>query len=141
MHAFLPPVDVNVTVELGGTDDNPIFVLNLRCMIDNVNLLVTSQKGAIVYATSPLAKMLGYPVKTLTTMQVRSLMPQPYSDLHVGWLKVGAQASNMLASALQMVPTSSCMQVSICVQSTGAMPKLCCASRKRLCNAWQILAN
>jgi hypothetical protein len=60
-------------------------------MIDNVNLLVTSQKGAIVYATSPLAKMLGYPVKTLTTMQVRNLMPQPYSDLHAGWLKVSNQ--------------------------------------------------
>lgn len=50
--------------------------------------MVVNQKGRIVYATSALGSMLGLPARQLATMDLQSMVPPPYAQLHTGFLKV-----------------------------------------------------
>jgi nitrogen-specific signal transduction histidine kinase len=50
--------------------------------------MVVSHKGRIMYATAALASLLGFPSKQLTSMDLQSIIPAPYSQLHTGFLKV-----------------------------------------------------
>ncbi|GBF92718.1 hypothetical protein Rsub_05087, partial [Raphidocelis subcapitata] len=84
---FLPPIDVEIEVEQGGTDAERILVLNIKCLAPSGALMVVSHKGHIMYATSALASLLGFPAKQLTCMDLQALMPAPYSQLHAGFLK------------------------------------------------------
>ena len=58
--------------------------------------MVVDHRGRIAFATTQLASMLGWPQKTLTTMEVASIIPQPYSQLHAGFMKVRPAASWVL---------------------------------------------
>ena len=89
LHAFLPAMEVDLTPEFGGSADNLLICMAIKCLTDTTNLMVVSHKGAICFASSQLASMLGYPLKTFIKMPLKALMPQPYSLLHDGWMKVG----------------------------------------------------
>jgi hypothetical protein len=66
-------------------------VVSLRCIADSLALLVTDAKGRIHFATSQLGAVLGYSAKALTNgMNLAGLLPLPYSQLHSGFMKVGA---------------------------------------------------
>lgn len=79
-----------VTLELGGSDDQPILIYNMRCFADTLAMLVADAKGRINFATSQLAAMLGYSVNTLTEgMNISMMMQPPYSQLHTAYFKVG----------------------------------------------------
>jgi hypothetical protein len=81
---------LQATVEHGGTDDQRLFVVSLRCVSDSLALLVTDGKGGIQFATSQLAGLLGYSsAKVLTDgMNLAGLLLLPYSQLHSGFMKV-----------------------------------------------------
>lgn len=88
-HKYLPAVEVDLTVELAGTEDQRILVFNIRCLSATSNLLmVLDQRGKLTYATSQLADAVGYPVKTLSRMDVKAIVPSPYTQLHDIWMKV-----------------------------------------------------
>lgn len=86
-HACLP---LQVTVEFGGSAEHTILVMVMRCISDSLALMVTDAKGRIGFATSNLATMLGYNVRSLSDggMNLNALLPLPYSQLHAGYMKV-----------------------------------------------------
>jgi transcriptional regulator with PAS, ATPase and Fis domain len=88
LHKYLPPVKVELTVELGGTQEARIFIMVVRIMVDDQALMVVDQKGKIVHATKELGSLLGYNTRDLIKMDLTSLMPAPISHLHTGWIKV-----------------------------------------------------
>jgi hypothetical protein len=88
IHAFLPAMEVDLIPTFGGSPDNALICMSIKCLTDTTNLMVVSHKGAICFASNQLASMLGYPLKTFIKMPLRALMPQPYSMLHDGWMKV-----------------------------------------------------
>ena len=93
VHKYADALDVDLTLDLGGTDTQRIFVINIRrrnTMLDA--LMVTDHKGRITFATTSLAVSLGYSVKQMKKMDLNKLMPQPFSELHTAWLKVCATA-------------------------------------------------
>ena len=88
LHAYLPAIEVEITPGFAGTVANPVLLLHIHCLSDTTNIMVISHKGAICFAGTQLASMLGYSVKALMKMPMKSLMPQPYSLIHDGWMKV-----------------------------------------------------
>ena len=88
LHKYLPPVKVELTVELGGTAEARILIVVIRCLIDDQALMVVDQKGKIVHATKELGGLLGYKPRDMISMDATSLMPSPISHLHTGWMKV-----------------------------------------------------
>jgi PAS domain-containing protein len=91
VHKYADALDVDLTLDLGGTDTQRIFVINIRrrnTMSDA--LMVTDHKGRITFATTSLAVSLGYSVKQMKKMDLNKLMPQPFSELHAAWLKARA---------------------------------------------------
>eukprot|EP00878_Enallax_costatus_P033570 GHUV01037090.1.p2 GENE.GHUV01037090.1~~GHUV01037090.1.p2 ORF type:complete len:129 (+),score=31.50 GHUV01037090.1:467-853(+) len=86
-HRF--PNTMQVTIEFGGSEDQPILIYNLKCFADTLAMMVTDAKGRINFATSQLAAMLGYSVNIMTEgMNITMLMQPPYSQLHSGFFKV-----------------------------------------------------
>jgi hypothetical protein len=86
VHKYADALDVDLSLDLGGTDTQRIFVINIRrrnTMSDA--LMVTDHKGRITFAVS-----LGYSVKQMKKMDLNKLMPQPFSELHAAWLKARA---------------------------------------------------
>jgi hypothetical protein len=45
-------------------------------------------KGRCLYASTPLASMLGYKLSVLGTKEISQLLPQPYGRLHMKWITV-----------------------------------------------------
>lgn len=77
-------------MEYGGSEEHTILVMVMRCISDSLALLVTDAKGRIGFATSNLAAMLGYSVRTLSDggMTLNALLPLPHSQLHSALMKV-----------------------------------------------------
>jgi hypothetical protein len=93
LHKFLAPIDVELSVEFGGTPDQRILVFCVRCLADPMALMVVDHKGRIAHATSQLGALLGYPLATLQGMTLQQLVPPPYAQLHTGWMKVSGAAA------------------------------------------------
>jgi hypothetical protein len=91
LHKFMPAIDVEMTVDYGGTEEQRLLLLNIRCLTDAMSLMVVDHKARIVYATSELAQTLGYPSKTLTELSLANIIPPPYAQLHAGFMKVSGQ--------------------------------------------------
>lgn len=81
---------MQITVEYGGSADNIIYALVLRCTAaDNLALLVADNKGRISFANSQLGQMVGYSPRVLTEgMNIAALLPPPYAQVHAGFMKV-----------------------------------------------------
>ena len=88
LHKFLPPIDVELTIEFGGSDDQRILVISVRCLAAALALMVVDHKGRIVHATTQLGVLLGYNITTLQEMTLAQVIPPPYSQLHASWTKV-----------------------------------------------------
>jgi PAS domain S-box-containing protein len=64
-------------------------MINMRCLTDTLSMMVTDPRGRIMFATTQLAKMVGYNVKAMTEgMNMAGLLPPPYSQLHPMYMKV-----------------------------------------------------
>ncbi|KAF8055488.1 tmcC [Scenedesmus sp. PABB004] len=88
LHKYLAPLDAEASIEFGGTEEQRILVIHLRCSADGLALLVTDAKGRITFATSQLAAMLGYSARTLADgMNLAGLLPPPHSQLHAAHMK------------------------------------------------------
>ena len=87
LHKYLPPMEVEVAAELGGTVEQRILIVNIRCLTDSLSLMVVDHKGRVSYASTQLATMLGYPVKALSGMTLAAIVPPPFSQLHASWMK------------------------------------------------------
>ena len=68
LHKYLPPMEVEVNAKLGGTVEQRILVMNIRCLTNSLSLMVVDHKGRVSYASTQLATMLGYPVTALSGM-------------------------------------------------------------------------
>ena len=106
LHKFMPAIDVEMSVEFGGTEDQRLLMLNIRCLTDAMSLMVVDHKTRIVYATSELAQTLGYPIKTLTELSLANIIPPPYAQLHPGFMKVGAVTSTLAVFQHLWCPTA-----------------------------------
>jgi hypothetical protein len=81
-----------MSCEIGGSDDQQLYQITIQCLSDNPALIVTDLKGQIQFANSQLGMMVGYSTRVLTDdMNLTGLLPQPYSQLHLGLMKVCAQ--------------------------------------------------
>eukprot|EP00879_Flechtneria_rotunda_P013062 GHRR01013642.1.p1 GENE.GHRR01013642.1~~GHRR01013642.1.p1 ORF type:complete len:1083 (+),score=308.01 GHRR01013642.1:2122-5370(+) len=91
MHAFLPPVDVELTVAFGGAiepgSEFRILEIKARVLVESAPIMVLDHKGRIVYATDRLANMLGHSVTNMYKMDLNALLPQPYCQMHAAWFK------------------------------------------------------
>eukprot|EP00775_Hariotina_reticulata_P001355 gene1355-1696_t len=115
IHKYLPPIDAEVTCEFGGSDQVKLLIISMRCLTDTLAMMVTDSKGRIEFATTQLAKMVGYNVKAMTEgMNMAGLLPPPYSQLHPSYMK----ALN------SQPPPSSCR--------AGAVVHLCHANTTRV---------
>eukprot|EP00775_Hariotina_reticulata_P003515 gene3515-3785_t len=115
IHKYLPPIDVEVTCEFGGSDQVKLLMISMRCLTDTLSMMVTDPRGRIVFATTQLAKMVGQNVKAMTEgMNMASLLPPPYSQLHPIFMK----------EPTSKPPPSSCR--------AGAVVHLCHANTTRV---------
>lgn len=94
-------------MEFGGSDEVRLLLLRLRCLSDNLALLVTDPKGHIQFATSQMAALVGYSVKVMMDgMNMAGLLPPPYSQLHAAFMKVrwqdGLVQPHLLCAAWQV---------------------------------------
>lgn len=89
VHKYADSLLVDIWLELGGTDTQRLFLVNIRRKNNAAsNLMVTDPKGRIEYCTSGVGAMLGYSAKHLRKMEIDRLMPQPFNRLHQHWMKV-----------------------------------------------------
>eukprot|EP00775_Hariotina_reticulata_P003511 gene3511-3781_t len=115
VHKYLPPVDVEVTCEFGGSDQVRLLMITMRCLTDTLAMMVTDPRGRIEFTTTQLAKMIGYNVKAMTEgMNMAGLLPPPYSQLHPSYMK----------ELTSKPPPSSCR--------AGAVVHLCHANTTRV---------
>jgi len=77
-----------VTVEFGGSSTESILILSLQAKTLAGAMMVVDHKGRIAYATTQLGAMLGYTAKQLAAMDLQSVVPPPYSQMHAGFMKV-----------------------------------------------------
>jgi hypothetical protein len=64
-------------------------MITMRSLTDTLAMMVTDTKGRVEFATTQLAKMVGYNVKAMTEgMNMAGLLPPPYSQLHPSYMKV-----------------------------------------------------
>lgn len=99
LHAFLPPVDVELSLTYGGhTDaqsDCRSIILHAHVLTDSTAVMVLDRKGRIQHATAKLAGLLGYPVSKLRSLDFNTLLPQPVCQMHGAWFKVGALGQSL----------------------------------------------
>jgi PAS domain-containing protein len=88
LHKFLPPTEVELRVAFGGTDDQRLLVMLVRCLGDSSPMMVVDHKGRICYANSQLSSMLGYNAKVLSTLELNAIIPLPFAQMHTNWIKV-----------------------------------------------------
>eukprot|EP00775_Hariotina_reticulata_P009651 gene9651-9811_t len=88
LHKYLPAMDVQLSCEIGGSEDQKLYQITIQCVSDNPALLVTDLKGQVQFANSNLAMLVGYSPKVMVDgMSITGLLPQPYSQLHLGLMK------------------------------------------------------
>lgn len=124
LHRYLSAVDVELSVEFGGTEDQRILVMQVKCLADSMSMMVADHRGRIAFVTSKLCQMLGYSVKTLTNMDLQAILPPPFAQLHVGWMKVIAQGSWNNKAVDEPPATWSCLHIqsgSAMLQSTALL--------------------
>eukprot|EP00775_Hariotina_reticulata_P007054 gene7054-7268_t len=91
LHAFLPPVDMELSVEIGGalekgSDYRTIRVL-ARVLSEQAPAFVLSHHGQVLFANQKFADMLGYTTTALARMDLNALLPQPFSSIHGAWFQ------------------------------------------------------
>ncbi|WIA34672.1 hypothetical protein OEZ86_012986 [Tetradesmus obliquus] len=90
MHSYLPPVDVELSIEFGGALDGQgdcrTITVQAAVLSESAATLVLDHKARVVYATDKLAAMLGYPVASLLKMELGALLPQPTCQIYKPWL-------------------------------------------------------
>jgi PAS domain S-box-containing protein len=80
-----------------GTENVSLMMIEVtRVKSAPQNLLVSDGRGKIVFATSSVAEILGYSHNQILTMDIVRLMPSPFNQLHVSWLKVGTSCPQMV---------------------------------------------
>jgi hypothetical protein len=111
LHAFLPPVDVELSLTYGGhTDaqsDCRSIILHAHVLTEPTAVMVLDHKGRIQHATAKLAGLLGYPVSKLRSLDFDTLLPQPICQMHGTWFKVGASGQCVCSIPGTVLPTCS----------------------------------
>jgi hypothetical protein len=79
------PQSPNHQLNCKPTQPNPLH--QTQCLVPSGALMVVNHKGRIVYATSPLGNMLGFPPKQLAAMDLQAIIPPPYAYLCGNFLK------------------------------------------------------
>lgn len=90
LHRYSTPVEVDITITLGGTEANRILIYNIRRR-QNADLMIASDaRGKIAYCTTNMAELLHYEPREMHGLYIRDLIAQPFAQLHSKWMKVGA---------------------------------------------------
>ncbi|KAF5832011.1 hypothetical protein DUNSADRAFT_12252 [Dunaliella salina] len=96
---YLPPVPCSVTVKLGGTQTERIFVWNVKRNDKNDEMtMVCDTHGTITFATWDMAALLGMSTRKLVGTKLDTLLPPPYNSMHAKWLQ----------ETPSVIPSSSC---------------------------------
>ncbi|KAI8475137.1 MAG: hypothetical protein J3K34DRAFT_517581 [Monoraphidium minutum] len=87
-HKYAGTVPFDITIELGGTDDQRLFVAALRRRGGGDEyLMALDKRGHVTYATSGLASLLGSTPESMVRQELGRFMAQPFSQLHAKWIK------------------------------------------------------
>lgn len=89
-----------------GTDGQRLFVLHLRRPTDSAPVMVADRRGALVYANSDAANLLGFTQRQLAKQSLTALIPPPHGERHTGWLRDGPPARVAPASCRAGVTVS-----------------------------------
>lgn len=74
--------------DLGGTENQRLLIMQIRKIHKGEdNMMVTDQKGRVVFINSGLRNLLDYRVKQTKKLDLSKLMPPPFSVLHQRWMK------------------------------------------------------
>ncbi|KAF5830858.1 hypothetical protein DUNSADRAFT_13938 [Dunaliella salina] len=85
---YLPPVPCSITVKLGGTQTERIFVWNVKRTDRNDEMtMVCDTHGTITFATWDVAALLGTNTRKLVGTKLDTLLPPPYNSMHAKWLQ------------------------------------------------------
>lgn len=135
-------MDVEITVDFGGTDQERLFIFNVQvqnaaclrrsgpsacarskaggsspprhaplpaqCVVDAGALMVVDRRGRIPFATTQLASLLGFPLRSLINMELANLIPAPYGQLHAGFLKVRPACAQLSSPATSIRELDRC---------------------------------
>ncbi len=58
-HKFVAPIDVQLTAESAGTEEQRIVVLNIRCLEQAACLMVVGAAGKVTFCSASLTALLG----------------------------------------------------------------------------------
>ncbi|GLI68263.1 hypothetical protein VaNZ11_012618, partial [Volvox africanus] len=86
-HKFAEDVPVTLRIELGGTADQRLLVLNMTRMGEVVPTMVLDHHGRVLFANQALCSLLGTKPKDMRGRDLGSLIPQPFGYLHHRWIK------------------------------------------------------
>ncbi|GBF95600.1 hypothetical protein Rsub_08582 [Raphidocelis subcapitata] len=86
-HRFIPPVEAELTVEFSRTDQERMLLINVEFLCEARRLFVVDHKGRVTFATKLMAELLGYAPRAMFGLELASLIPPPYGQLHPGFLK------------------------------------------------------
>ncbi|GIL79405.1 hypothetical protein Vretimale_18290 [Volvox reticuliferus] len=86
-HKFAEDVPVTLRVELGGTADQRLLVLNMARAGEVVPTMVLDHHGRVLFANQALCSLLGTKPKDMRGRDLGTLMPQPFGYLHHRWIK------------------------------------------------------
>ncbi|KAG2449443.1 hypothetical protein HYH02_005590 [Chlamydomonas schloesseri] len=88
MHKYAGPVQVDVSIQRGGTADEPLHMLQLQPQsMTAPPLIVFNRSGSVVFASSSMSELLGYTPRSLALLNAEALMPTHYQMLHHGGLR------------------------------------------------------
>jgi PAS domain-containing protein len=87
-----------------GTDSQRLLLMQISRTPGSTeeahNFLVADYRGQISFATSGIAKILGYPPRDMLRLNISALMEAPFSYMHAKWLAVRPPAGWGVAAAL-----------------------------------------
>jgi hypothetical protein len=88
------------TSYFSGTESQRLYVLVLKRIGPPPLALTINPNGQIMYATTSLCTLLGYNSKQLLNKSFSVLLPAPWSQLHMRWLKVCVSEARLVVDCL-----------------------------------------
>ncbi|GFR50724.1 hypothetical protein Agub_g12981 [Astrephomene gubernaculifera] len=82
-HKYASLVQVDITIQRGGTADEPLHIVNVTPVTMTAPpLVVFNRSGNIVFASSAMSQLLGFTPRSLGVLTSEALMPPHYQMLH-----------------------------------------------------------
>jgi PAS domain S-box-containing protein len=68
--------------------DQRVLVFNMKRIAKNDLRMALDGRGKVVYSNSAMATMLGYTPSQIKAQDITTLLPRPFGQLHLKWMRV-----------------------------------------------------